>query len=140
MKEEQVQQILEELKQAYPMYDISTLSTKQRENRQLIVVKGFKNEKSIDAWTVGIIYTLRWNMLKILNKHEGATRDLRLLFIRENQFVLYSPDTGRENVFKEIEKPLRVSVYGEAEHQHYIGECDDINDVIEYLTTTTNWF
>lgn len=140
MKEKQVQQILEELKQTFPMYDISPLPTQQRGNRQLIVVKGFKNEGSLDAWAVGVIYPLRWKMLLILEKYEGATRDLRLLFIRENQFVLYSPDIGYGNVFKEMKKPLRVGVYGDFEHQRYIGECETIDDVIEYLTTNTNWF
>ena len=140
MEETKIQQILDELRQAHPMYDISALPTKQRGNKQLIVVKGFKNEGNIDSWSISIIYPLQWDMWNILEKNEGATGSLRLLFIRENQFVFYSPDTGCGNVFEEMKKPLHVDVYGGYEHQHYIGECLDINDILEYLSTTQIWF
>ena len=140
MKEKQVQQILEELKQAYPRYDISTLPTKQRGNRYLIIVNGFRDEGDIDDFSVDIVYLIRWGMLDILEEQNDAMRDLRLLFIRGNQFVLYSPDVGCGNAFKEFKKPLHKEVYGYFQHQHYVCECQNINDVLEYLTTTDVWF
>ena len=79
-------------------------------------------------------------MLEILEKHEEAMRDLRLLFIRGNQFMLHSPNVGFGSVFREMNKPLYIDVYGDQERQHYVGECQDINDVLEYLTQTQVWF
>ena len=140
MEETKTQQILEELKHAFPKYEISSLPTNQRGDRQLIIVQGFDTEGSIDSWSVYVVYPIWWDMMKILEKYEGGLRDFRLMFIRGTQFLLHSPDVGCGNVFKNIEKPLFRKVYGYAEHQHYIGECRDINDVLEYLTTTTTWF
>ena len=140
MEELRIKKILEELQQAYPKYEISSLSTQQRGNRYLIVVKGFDASGNIDDWTVNVVYPIWWNMLEILDKHEGAMRDLRLLFIRDNQFMLHSPDVGFGSVFREMTKPLHIDVYGDYERQHYVGECMNINDALEYLTTTQVWF
>lgn len=140
MEKTKVQQILEELKQAYPKREISSLATKQRGNRWLIVIKGFDSTGDIDDWSVDTVYPIFWDMLKQLEQHEGATNDLRFLFIRNNQFVLWSPNVGFGNVFKEFKKPLHKDVYGDYAQQHYVGECKDINDVLAYLTTTDVWF
>ena len=140
MEQKQIQQVLAELQRAYPKYDISALSTKQRGERHLIVIKGFENIGDIDDWSVDMVYPILWKMLRLLEEHKEANHDLRLLFIRDNQFVLWSPDVGCGNVFREIKKPIHKDVYGDQERQHYVGECQDINDVLEYLTTTQVWF
>ena len=138
MEQTQVQQILEELKKAYPNYDIS--SRLAQRNRYLIIIKGFNFVGNIDDWSVDLIYPIWWNMMDILAKHEGAMRNLRLLFIRDNQFVLHSPDVGMGSVFKKFKKPLRMDVYGDYERQHYVGECQNINDVLDYLIQIRGYF
>ncbi|MBR1604951.1 MAG: hypothetical protein IJ660_02455 [Alphaproteobacteria bacterium] len=140
MEEIKIKQILVELKQAYPKYEIFALSTKQRGNRQLIVVKGFSPVGDIDDWSIDTVYPIYWEMVKLLEQHEGANHDLRFLFIRNNQFVLWSPDVGFGDVFREMKKPLHKDVYGDYAQQHYVGECKDIQDVLDYLTTTDVWF
>lgn len=140
MEEKKLNEILEELKHAFPKYDILSLPTNQRGNRQLIIVQGFDSFGSIDTWSVDVVYPIWWDMMKILEKYEGAMRDLRLMFIRGNQFLLHSPDVGLGNVFKNMDKPLHREVYGYEGHRHYIGECRDINDVLEYLASTQVWF
>ena len=140
MQETKVQQILDRLKQAYPQYEISSLSTKQRGGRHLIIIKGFTDNSDIDDWSIDIVYPVMWKMMTIFEKYEDAMRCLRLLFIRNNQFVFHSPDVGKGNAFKEMQKPVNVDVYGNYERQHYVGQSRDINDVLEYLTTTQVWF
>ncbi|MBR3662313.1 MAG: hypothetical protein IKN67_03425 [Alphaproteobacteria bacterium] len=140
MEQTKVKQILDELKSAYPKYDISSCLTQQRGDRYLIIVKGFDDVGDIDDWSVDTVYPIWWNMVHILETHEEAMRDLRLLFIRNNQFMLHSPDVGLGSVFKEFKKPLHKEVYGDYAHMHYIGECQDINDVLDYLTQTHVWF
>ena len=137
MEETKVQQILENLRQAFPKYEISSLLTKQRGKKYLIIVKGFDAiDSNIDDWSTKIVYPIWWDMMKILETHEEGICNLRLMFIRDNQFLLHSPDVGCGNVFRNMEKPLFRNVYGYAEHQHYICQCQNINDVLEYLTQT----
>ncbi len=134
------EKILKELNNAFPKLEISPFSTKQRIDRTLIVVQGFSEAGDIDDWSINIVYPIWWKMIEILERHEGGMRDFRLLFIRNNQFMLHSPDVGLGNIFKEFSKPLMKDVYGDYERQHYIGNCQNINDVIEYLTSTQIWF
>ena len=54
--------------------------------------------------------------------------------------MLHSPNIGFGSVFREMNKPLYIDVYGDQERQHYVGECQNINDVLEYLTQTQVWF
>ncbi|MEE6207719.1 MAG: hypothetical protein VZR95_06675 [Alphaproteobacteria bacterium] len=67
-------------------------------------------------------------------------RNFRLLFIRNNQFMLHSPNVGCGDAFREMKRPLRKEVYSDFERQHYIGECRNIADVLEYLTLTQIWY
>jgi hypothetical protein len=127
--------IMEELKNAFPRLEISMLSTKQRGNRKLIIVKGFSEIGDIDDWSVDIVYPIWWKMIEILERYESAMRDFRLLFIRGNQFMFHSPYLGFGDVFGGFSKPLRKDAYGDYAHRHYIGECQNINDVMEYLTS-----
>ncbi len=140
MEEASIQQVLKELKQTYPQYKISSLATRQRGNRHLIIVRGFKNTGDIDDWSINVVYPIWWNMMEILEKHEGAMRNFRLLFIRNNQFMLHSPNVGCGDAFREMKRPLRKEVYSDFERQHYIGECRNIADVLEYLTLTQIWY
>lgn len=132
--------ITEELKKAFPQLEISMLATKHRGDRSLIVVKGFSQSGDIDDWSVDIVYPIWWRMIEILEQYEDGMRNFRLLFIRDNQFMLHSPEVGFGNVFREFSKPLQQDVYGDFANQHYVGECQNINDVIEYLTSTQVWF
>ena len=137
---EREKKLLEELKSAYPRYEISMLPTKQRGDRKLVVVKDLEDAGDVDDWTVDRMYPVWWHMRDILANYENGMRDFRLLFICDNQFMLWSPDVGTGNVFREFKKPLRKEVYGYEAQQRYIGECKSIQDVIDYLTETTIWF
>lgn len=132
--------VLQALKQAFPNLEISTISTNQRGNKKLIIVKGFSEAGNIDDWSVDTVYPIWWKMIEILDKYKSNSGSFRLLFIRDNQFMLHSPNIGFGNVFRKFDKPLCKYVYGDFERQHYIGECQNINDVIEYLTSTNAWF
>lgn len=140
MPETDVQQILEELKQAYPEYEISSLTTKQRGDKYLFVIKGFDSAGDIDEWSINIVYPAFADIQKFLDQRENTLKNLRLLFVRGNQFVFYTPDIGQGNVFREMTQALHTECYGLYERQHYIGECLNINDVLSYLTTTNVWF
>ena len=140
MEEQEIQEILEEMKQACSEFEVSMLPTKQRGDRRLLVVSGFSPSGDIDDWSINVVNPIFWRMRDKLAEHEGGQRDFRVLFIRSNQFVLWSPDVCWGNVFREFDKPLHTDVYGYEAQQHYVGLCKDINDVIHYLTNTQVWF
>ena len=140
MEEQKIQEILEEMKQACSELEVSMLSTKQRGDRRLIVVSGFSPSGDIDDWSISVVNPLFWSMRDKLSEHKDEQGSFRMLFIRGNQFVLWSPNVGFGNVFREFDKPLHTDVYGYEAQQHYVGSCKDINDVIGYLTTTHVWF
>lgn len=140
MRETDVQQIVEKLKRAYPKYEISFLATQQRGGRYLITVKGFDAAGDIDDWSVDVVYPVFKGMQELLEQQEDALKYVRLLFIRDNQFMLHSPDVGCGSAFKKMEKPLYVECYGYCENQYYVGECLDIADVLAYLTTMSVCF
>ncbi len=140
MQEMNVQKILEELKQVYPKYEVSALPTQQRGGRYLFVVSGFGTLGDIDDWFLQEVSPFYREMLKFLEQRVDVWKYIRLLFVRGNQFVLYSPDMGLGNVFYKMEKAHQEDCFGYYENQYYIGECLNINDVLEYLTTTKVWF
>ena len=140
MQETNVQQILEGLRQAYPKYEISSLPTRQRGGKYLFVIKGFDPAEDIDEWSINIVYPAFADMQKFLDQRENTLKNVRLLFVCGNQFVFYTPDIGRGNVFREMKQALHLECYGLYERQHYIGECSNIDDVLNYLTTTNVWF
>lgn len=135
-----VQKILEELKRAYPKYEISAHSTQQRGGKYLFVVGGFGAVGDIDDWFLQEVSPFYWEMLKFLEQRVDVRKYIRLLFVRGNQFALYSPDIGCGNVFREMEKIHHEDCFGYYENQYYIGACLNISDVLEYLTTTKVWF
>ena len=140
MEKEKIQEILEKLKQTCPDFEVSLLRTEQRGGRYLIVIQGFSAVGDIDDWSINVVNPIMWRMQDRLAEYDGGTRDFRLLFIRSNQFVLWSPDVYCGDVFAEFTKPLHKEVYGFEAQQHYIGVCKDINDVLDYLTHTQVWF
>ena len=140
MEEEKVQEILEKLKQTCPDLEVSMLQTKQRGDRRLIVIQGFSATGDIDDWSINVVNPIMWRMQDKLAEYDGGMLDFRMLFIRGNQFVLWSPDVHFGDVFAEFTKPLHKEVYGYEAQQHYIGGCSDINDVLDYLTHTQVWF
>lgn len=133
-------EIMEKLKNAFPNLEVSILTTNQRGDRKLIIVKGFSLEGDIDDWSINIVYPIWYKMMEILEQYEGGMRDFRLMFVRGNQFMLHSPEVGRGAVFRHFKKAVRKDVYGDEKYRHYVGECSDINDVLEYLTQTQTWF
>ena len=137
MKETSVQQILEELRQAYPGYEISALPTQQRGGKYLFIVKGFASGGDIDDWSVDVVYPLFSDMREVLKQNKNALIYGRLLFVRDNQFVFYTPDTcWSGNIFREMKETLHYESYGYEEYRHYIGECLNIDELLTYLTTT----
>ena len=139
MQKNDVQQLLEELKLAYPKYEISSLATQQRSGAFLFVVKGFDLNGDIDDWSVDVVYPLFSKMRGLLNQREEGMGCVRLLFVRDKQFVFYSPDFGLGNVFREMTRLSSLDCYGVLEFQHYVGEAFNIDDVLEYLITTKVW-
>ena len=133
-------QILEELKQTFPQLEFLLFSTRQRGDRKLIVVRGFSAGGDLDYWSIEIVYPIWHKMLEILERYDGGMRDFRLLFVRGNQFMLHSPDVGFGAVFREFHKPISIDVYGYEDRRHYVGECQKIIDVVEYLQQTEIWF
>lgn len=132
---------MEGLRQAFPAYEVSSLSTQQRGNKYLLVVKGFASGGCIDDWSVGVVYPLFSDMRKVLEQYKNALRYVRLLFVRDNQFVFYTQNTGWSgDIFREMSETLHYESYGYEEYQHYVGECLNIDDVLTYLTTTNVWF
>ena len=137
MEEQKVQQMLDELQQACPKYEISIRTTQRRGDVRLIVIQGFSSHGDIDSWAVDVVSPIWWDIvLKCVEKHK-LEGNLRTLFIRENQFVFYSPDTGTGSVFEKMEKPVNFEVYGGEYHRYYVGECEKMEDVINYLTQVT---
>ncbi len=131
---------MEELKKAYPKHEISSLPTQQRGGRYIFVIRGFSSAGDIDEWSINAVYPVFSDIRRFLEQCENALKYVRLLFVRGNQFVFYTPDIGQGNVFRKMEETLHLECYGLLERQHYIGECYNINDVIDYLTTTDVWF
>ena len=140
MDKQKAEELLEKLKSSYAEYEISILPIKQQVARWLVVVNDSHQTGDLDDWSIDVIRPIGRAMADILGKYEGGLIDFRLLFIRCNQFVLWSPDVGTGNAFAEFKKPLKTSVYGYESHQHYVGECQDIQDVLNYLTGTSVWY
>ena len=59
------EEILKELKDAFPLFEIEMLSTEQRGNKSLIVVKGFSQNGNIDDWYSRTVYPIWWEMISI---------------------------------------------------------------------------
>lgn len=140
MEEQKVPQILEELKQAYPNLEFSVLPTQRHNGMKLVVIKGFddNSEKDIDDWSVDVVYPILWGTIMPLAEKYEAMRYVRFIFIRGTEFVLHSPDVGLGSVFACLRKPIdiHVVVFGSEKRRHYVGECQKINDVIDFLTNT----
>ncbi|MBP5698509.1 MAG: hypothetical protein J6W96_03165 [Alphaproteobacteria bacterium] len=134
------EEILKELKDAFPLFEIEMLSTEQRGNKSLIVVKGFSQNGNIDDWYSRTVYPIWWEMISILDNYKRGLRSFRLLFVRGNQFMLHSPNVDCGDVFREFKELLYKDISGYDSMQRYVGECRDINELLEYLTTTQIWF
>lgn len=135
-----VQQILDELKQAFEGYEISVVSTRQRGGKCLFVVSGFSAAGEIDAWPIEEVRPLYREMQAFLKQRMDVLKYARLLFVRGTQFVFYSPDIGGGSVFRKMETLHNLECYGYEHSQYYVGACLNIDDVVEYLTTTDVWF
>lgn len=132
-------EIMKELEQTFPSLEFLLFSTKQHDNKELIGIIGFSGRGNSVYWSIEVVSPLAKRMHEILQKHEYD--NFRLMFIRGNQFVLYSPDTGCGNVFREYDKPIQIDVYNFIkEQQYYIGACHNIVDVVDYLKHTTICF
>ena len=140
MQKTDVQQILEELRKVYPEYEISALLTQQKRGRYLFVISNFASGEDIADWAVYTVSPVYQEMFRFFEQRIDARKYIRLLFVRSNQFVLYSPDIGRGSVFRKMEKAHYRECFGYHENQYYVGECLNIEDVLEYLTTTDVWF
>lgn len=128
--------VLEKLKKNFPELEFAAYSTNQRGKRKLITVRGLSSNQDIDYWVINTVYPVWRKMVEIIQKYKKGMSNFRLMFVQDNQFMLHSPDVGCGNVFVEFFKPINIEVYGYYEKQHYVGECYDINEVIEYLTQT----
>ena len=135
--EEQVQQILDGIKVAFPKFEVSVLSTKRRGDLRLIVIKGFDDECDIDDWSENVVYPILSDTVKpLIDGLEKGWRHFRVIFIRDNEFVLYSPDVGLGNIFARMHQPVHVEGFGYEEWHHYVGESRQIQGVLDFLTQT----
>lgn len=132
-------EIMKELEQTFPLMQFLRFQTKQSGNTELLGILEFSPRRDIDYWTVEVVYPIAKRIQEILQKHDYD--GFRLMFIKDNQFVLYSPDVGCGSVFREYDKPIySIDVWGYKEQQHYVGVCQNIMDVVEYLKQTTICF
>ena len=135
--EEKIQQILDGIKEAYPKLEVSVLPTKRRGDMRLIVIKGFDDKGDIDDWSEDIVCPILWDTVKpLIDELEEGWKHFRVIFVRDNEFVLHSPDVGFGNVFAEMHEPVQVSAFGYEEWHHYVGESRQIQEVLDFLTQT----
>lgn len=142
MTKKQATNFVDELKKAFPKYDISTRETKQRSKLKLILFQGFTTVQGLDDWALDVINNFWWKkIVKLFDKHKGATQQFRILFIKENQFVLYSNYEYLGGKLCEARIPIsNLDQNGLEENMYWMGECKDINDLLTFLTTTKEHF
>lgn len=133
MDEQKQNKLLGVLQKACPSCEFSLLSTMQRGDKMLLMVKG--NVGSLASWEYGRGSELWWDIIQPTAEKLGIKGDIRTLFIlSDTEFVFYAPVLGiRGGVFGDMKKPVRYEAVGDEYHRHYLGECQTVTDVINYL-------
>lgn len=133
MEEEKQNQLLEAVRNACPKAEISLLSTMQRGDKMLLLIKGAGG--NLDNWGFSEGADLWWSVIHPTADKLKINGSIRTLFIlSDTDFVLYAPALGiYGGVFGDMKKPIKYEVYGGEWHQYYVGKCQRVDDVIDYL-------
>jgi len=134
MEEQKQNQLLEAVRDACPDAEFSLLTTMQRGDKMLLLVKS-SHMGNIDAWGFSKGSDLWWSVIYPATEKLGVSGSIRTLFVlSDTEFVLYAPALGIfGGVFGDLKKPVSYEVHGGEWHQYYVGTCQHINDVIDYL-------
>ena len=132
MDTNQIENLLDAIKDVCP-FDISILSTRRR--ILLMVIKyPYQENFELNEWAVAGVRSLHWDKINPLIKKYSLP--IRCLYCYDNNFVLFSPDLGR-NILYNVEFPIDYNGYGFAEYHNYVGGCLDIKQLISFLTQNT---
>lgn len=133
MEEEKQNQLLQAVRDACPKAEVSLLTTMQRGDKMLLVVKGALG--ALDAWGFSTGSDLWWSVIHPATEKLKISGSIRTLFIlSDTDFILYAPALGiYGGVFGDMKKPIGFEVYGDEWHRYYAGRCENVDDVINYL-------
>ena len=133
MEEQKQNQLLEAVRDACPDAEFSLLSTMQRGDKMLLLIKGVGG--NLDNWGFSEGSDLWWGVIRPITEKLKINGSIRTLFVlSDTEFVLYAPALGIfGGVFGDMKKPVSYEVYGNEWHQYYAGTCQRVEDVIDYL-------
>jgi len=133
MEEQKQNQLLEAVRDACPKAEVSLLSTMQRGDKMLLLIKGVGG--NLDNWGFSEGSDLWWGVIRPTTEKLKINGSVRTLFIlSDTEFVLYAPALGIfGGVFGDMKKPVHCEVYDSEWHQYYVGKCQQVKDVIDYL-------
>jgi len=130
MEQQQIKEILAAIKNVCPQdLGVSILPTKRRGCVNIIHFHYRSARIDVDDWAYEV-HRLHWDKVHPLLQQPG---DFRELYCCGNHFIFYSPFDG---IFSRFEHPLEYQAYGHADRSWYFGECENIKDLIMYLTET----
>ncbi len=132
MDTNQIENLLEAIKQVCSL-DISILSTR-RQIFLMVIKYPYQENFELNEWAIVNICPLHWDKINPLIKKHSLP--IRCLYCYDNNFVLFSPDLGRD-ILGNVKIPIDYNSYGFENNHHYVGDCRDINQLISFLTQNT---
>ena len=130
MEQKEIEKLQTAIKSVCPQeYEMEIKQTK-RARVHLVVIKEPPRAIDVSDWCIFFTFPLHASRVSRLLDKPG---DLRTLYCCGDMFVLFSPLDG---VFRNFTGVIRYNVYGTEFNQHYVGECEDISKLVEFITET----
>ena len=129
---QQIEELLPEIKNICPAEcDVTIVPAKYLKSRRLIIIRFPEQDINLDSWAAAQVYPLRKKVNAVLEE----PKKFREIYCCGNKFVFYSPFIL--HVLKKFQGHLDYKTRSSHGWHQYIGECQNIDELITFLTEET---
>lgn len=133
MTEEIIEQLQTKVKAVCPenaKVSVNKFSNQASGKLYLLTIENDYPVRDIDEWAINEIYPLFCAIRNIL-KQDALADKVRLLFLNNSYFVLYTPQNN--NILDQFEELYFQECYGQEEQRHLVGATYKASGLVKYL-------
>lgn len=129
---QQIEELLPTIKSICPAdCNVTIVPSKYLKSRRIIIIRFPEQNINLDSWAAAQVYPLRKKVNAVLEE----PKKFREIYCCGNKFVFYSPFILR--ILQRFQGSLEYKTLSSHGWHQYIGECQNIDELITFLTEET---